>query len=105
VSWKVAPKTAPSFHDVLDAPARATELGTGGPIIQFALAADWFIDLDPDPMERGGFLVGVRGGYTMGLPVGGWSADGVDINGGPDVGVPAGAFLNVSVGGGGMTEF
>jgi hypothetical protein len=105
VSWKVAPKTAPSFQEVLDAPARATDIGSGGPMVQLALAADWFIDFDPDPLERGGILVGVRGGYTMGFPVGDWSADGAHVKGGPDVGVPQGAFINVAIGGGGMTEY
>lgn len=77
-----------AFGELLEGPGPGSEVSTGGLLLQPGLGVD---------LVAGGFSIGIRGGYTFRPGDAEWSADDVDIDGGPDVGVQGG-FLRATIG-------
>jgi hypothetical protein len=93
--------TSPSFDEVLDDPKRDVELSTGGFLLNLALGTDYLLKLGGDEKEESCFIFGLRTGYIFAPIKGNWEMDGVDISGGPDVGI-TGPYIRLMIGGGGF---
>jgi hypothetical protein len=100
LGYTLVRKAPASFDQVLDDPARAASLSTGGFLGQLALGVDYMFETSTSPNEIGGALIGLRIGYATQLPRGNWSLFGAGVAGGPDVGF-GGPFLRLVIGGGG----
>jgi hypothetical protein len=92
-----------SFDDILENPQRSAELSTGGFLLNLALGADYLWKLKEDEKSEGGLVFGLRVGYTFAPAKGEWTADGIDISGGPEVGI-TGPYIRFMIGGGGKSK-
>jgi len=92
--------TAPSFDDVLDNPKRSAELSTGGFLLNLALGTDYLLKLGGDEKGEGGLVSGICIGYTFAPIKGSWEMDGIEISGGPEIGI-TGPYIRLMIGGGG----
>lgn len=101
MSLKIVERGAPSFDEVLDDPKRSAELSTGGFLLNVALGTDYLLKLWGDEKGEGGLVFGLRIGYTFAPIKGDWEMDGIDISGGPKVGI-TGPYIRLMIGGGGI---
>ena len=105
MSVKIIEKGTPSFDEVLDNPMdnskKSVELSTGGFLLNLAFGADYLLKFGGDEKGGGGLVFGLRIGYTFTPAKGDWEMDGIDISGGPDVGI-TGPYVRLMVGGGGF---
>ena len=97
ISLRIRERATVDFDDLLDDPRRGVTVTGAGMLLSASLGADLLIPVGP--ARRGGFLVGVQGGYTFFPLEAAWFADGSDVAGGPDVRL-TGPWLRVTVGGG-----
>ncbi len=93
-------ETAPSFDDVLDNPKRSTKLSTGSFLLNLALGIDYLLKLGGNEEGEGGLVFGLHIGYTFAPIKGNWEMDGIDISGGPEIGI-TGPYIRLMIGGGG----
>lgn len=96
----VEKETIPSFDDVLNNFKRSAELSTGGFLLNLAVGTDYLLKLGKDEKGEGGLVFGLRIGYTFAPIKGGWEMDGIDISGGPEIGI-TGPYIRLMIGGGG----
>jgi len=101
IGVKIIEKGTPSFDEVLDNPKRSAELSTGGFLLNLALGTDCLLKLGGDEKGGGGLVFGLRIGYTFAPIKGDWEMDGIDISGGPDIGI-TGPYIHLMIGGGGF---
>ena len=92
-----------AFDDVLTDPKREATLTAGGFLVNLALGVDYYLKLGEDEEGHGGFLLGVRAGYTLAPSKGGWSMNGADLTGSPDFSM-TGPFVRIIFGGGGFEK-
>lgn len=90
-----------SFDEVLENPERSVQLSTGGFLLSFAVGMDYLLPLGKDETGIGGFVFGIRAGYTLYPFKSGWVLDDIDISGAPDMGI-TGPFMRLTFGGGGL---
>jgi hypothetical protein len=95
--------TSPSFDQILNDPKRSVVLSTGGWLINLALGTDYMFIMEENEEGKGGFILGLRIGYVLAPIKGDWSMDGIDISGGPDIGI-TGPYIRLMIGGGGYDE-
>ena len=93
--------TSPSFNQVLNNPKRGVDLSTGGWLLNLALGTDYIFAMEKDKRGQGGFALGLRIGYVFAPIKGDWAMDGMDISGGPDLGI-TGPYIRLMIGGGGF---
>ncbi len=117
MSLEIIERSSPTFDDVLDDPGTSTTLTSETWLVSAALGVDWRFgghdarrdrtrdrirDRDRDEDDdrgRGGFFVGLRGGWMWAPGDVNWELDELnDVAGGPDT-VPDGFFVRVSIGG------
>ena len=103
INFKIVEREAPSFDEVLDDPKRSIELSTGGFLLNVALGTDYLLKLGEDEEGEGGFVFGLRVGYTLAPVKGDWDMDGTEISGGPEVGI-TGPYIRLMIGGGGISR-
>lgn len=92
----------PTFDEILDNPGRETKIWTGGIspqqfTVQFALGMDYILKLNEDKKGEGGWLFGIRVGYTYTPTKANWRMEDVDVLGGPDVGI-TGLYIHLLIG-------
>jgi hypothetical protein len=97
---QIMEKGSPSFDEILDNPKRSAKLSTDGFLFSLALGTDYLLKLGRDEKGEGGLVFGLRIGYTFAPIKGDWSMDGIDISGGPQVGI-TGPYIHLMIGGGG----
>lgn len=101
MSFKIVEReTIPSFDDVLNNPKRSANLSTSGFLLNLALGTDYLLKLEEDKKREGGLVFGLRIGYTFALIKGSWKMDGIEISGGPEIGI-TGPYIRLMIGGGG----
>ena len=103
MSVKIIEKGTPSFDEVLDNPKRSAELSIGGFLLNLALGTDYLLKLGEDEKGGGGLVFGLRIGYTFAPIKSDWEMDGMDISGGPDLGI-TGPYIRLTIGGGDSKE-
>jgi len=94
--WPSAP-----FDEVLENPRRNVTLQTGGMVLDFSLATTYTIDFSDDEDSEGGFILGVRAGYTLFPFKSDWKMDEINVPEGPEVGI-TGPYFHVLIGFGGF---
>lgn len=99
VTMKITDSEAPLFDDVIADPKRTAELSTGGFLLDLSVGMDYLFRVGTDE-DEGGFMFGLRAGYTFSPSDSDWKMNGNQINGGPDFGV-AGPYIRLMIGGGG----
>lgn len=102
LSLTIKERGTPSFDEILESPKRGVEISTGGLLFNLALGMHYLIKLGGE-RNGGGILVGICLGYTFAPMRGSWSMDGVEISGGPKVGI-TGPYVRFMIGGGGKGE-
>ncbi|MGQ9560545.1 MAG: hypothetical protein ACUVTG_05350 [Candidatus Oleimicrobiaceae bacterium] len=100
----VVEKQPPAFGEILEHPARGARLSTGVFLLNLALGVDYLVPTRRHKSAMGGLILGLEVGYTF-TPFffAAWSADDIEITGGPDVGI-TGPYLRLKIGGGGRRE-
>ena len=88
-----------SFAEILDDPQRSVELKTGGFLLNLGGGINYILSLRRDNPVRGGFLLGVRAGYTLTPFRGDWLMDEIEVSGSPKTGIN-GPFISITIGGG-----
>jgi hypothetical protein len=98
-------RSAPTFDDVLDAPARSSSLSTSGFLLDASVGVNYRIALaEEGGPSTGGLLLGMEVGYTYQPGGSSWKLDGLNnVAGGPDFKLQ-GFHLRVSLGGWGRSE-
>lgn len=99
----VVEKQPPAFDEILEHPARGARLSTGVFLLNLALGLDYLVPTGRDKSGMGGLVLGVEVGYTFTPFFAPWSADEIEITGGPDVGI-TGPYLRLKIGGGGRRD-
>ena len=98
----IVEKQPPSFDQVLEHPNRSTRLSTGMFLLNFALGVDYMVATRARrACCAGGIVLGVEVGYTLTPVATGWTADEIEISGGPDAGLN-GPYVRFKIGGGGQ---
>ena len=92
-----------SFDDVLTDPKRGATLTAGGFLINLALGLDYYLKLGENEEGHGGFLLGLRAGYTLAPSKGGWGMNDVELSGSPEIAM-TGPFVRIILGGGGFEK-
>lgn len=93
--------TSLSFNDVLNNPERGVELSTSGFLLSFAIGADYLLLIGGDEHGKGGFVFGIRAGYTLSPFQHDWMLDELELSDAPKTEI-TGPFITVMFGGGGM---
>ena len=89
------------FDDVLQDPRRNVILKTGGMVLDFSLATTYTVDFSDDEDSEGGFILGMRAGYTLYPFKSDWKMDEISVPEGPEVGI-TGPYFRVLIGFGGF---
>lgn len=89
-----------SWNDLLNDPKRGAELSTGGLILNIGLGVDYFIKLEETDKEKGGFVLGLRAGYSYSPFKGELMMNDMKIIGAPEMGI-TGPYIRFMLGGGG----
>jgi hypothetical protein len=92
-----------SFDDVLIDPRRGTTLTAGGFLINLALGVDYYLKMGENKEGHGGFLFGVRAGYTLAPSKAGWGMFDNELTGAPEISM-TGPFVRIIFGGGGFEK-
>lgn len=100
MSLEIIEREPISFDEVLDNPKRSAELSICGFLLNLALGIDYLLKLGGDEKGEGGLVFGLRIGYTLTPIKGSWEMDGIDISGGPEIGI-TGPYIRLMIGGGG----
>ncbi|MFQ5868629.1 MAG: hypothetical protein ACE5JC_01880 [Candidatus Zixiibacteriota bacterium] len=87
------------FDEVLDNPRGNARLSSLGFLINLAVGADYFVELGESEKGNAGLVLGLRAGYTIAPTEGQWEAEGIQVSGGPDVGI-TGPYIRLMIGGG-----
>jgi hypothetical protein len=105
VSVDITGRSAPTFDDVLEAPARSSSLSTGGFLMDASVGINYRLAMaEEDGTSTGGLLLGVEVGYTLQPGSSSWKLDGLnDVAGGPDFKLE-GLHIRASIGGWGRRE-
>lgn len=90
----------PSFDEVIEDPRRSSELSTGGFLLSPAIGLDYLFDLGENEKDNGGWAVGLQLGYTFAPVKDDWEVDGIEVSGGPELGI-TGPYIRLLIGGGG----
>ena len=93
--------TSLSFDEVLDNPKRNVEMTTGGFLLNIALGIDYLLAFDADEKGRGGFLLGLRGGYCFSPIQSDWTLGEIELSGAPETAI-TGPYIRLIIGGGGI---
>ncbi len=102
ISLKIAEQgTAPTFNEILENPRKSSELSTSAFLINFAIGADYLLELGKKEKERGGLVFGLRAGYTFALFKDDWYMNENQVPGAPELGI-SGPYIRFMFGGGGM---
>lgn len=92
-----------SFDDVLKDPKRGATLTSGGFLINLALGMDYYLKMGENEEGHGGFLLGVRAGYTLAPSKGGWDMYSNELSDAPEISM-TGFFIRIIFGGGGFEK-
>jgi hypothetical protein len=104
MALQIAERSAPSFEDVLEDPARSSTLTTGMFVIDGSLGLNYRFDTSDRGERPGGILLGVQGGYTYSPWNSSWELDGLNsVAGGPDLQIE-GYYVRLSIGGWGRGD-
>jgi len=87
------------FDEVLDNPRGNARLSNLGFLINLAVGADYFFKLGESEKGDAGLVLGLRAGYTIAPGKGQWETEGIQVSGGPEVGI-TGPYLRLMIGGG-----
>ncbi|MEO0294212.1 MAG: hypothetical protein ABIN61_08360 [candidate division WOR-3 bacterium] len=101
ISLRILEEGSLSFDEVLANPKRGVELSKGSLLLNLAIGGDYLLGLKENEEAKGGFILGVRLGYTIAPINGNWEMKGIEISGGPDLGV-TGPYIRIQFGGGGF---
>jgi hypothetical protein len=96
LTLRIRQRAVVDFDDVLGDPGRESNLATGSLLVGGALGMDWFFGTGSG---RGGFAIGLRGGYNYAPLSSDWHMTGSDVAGGPETDL-TGAWVRISIGGG-----
>jgi hypothetical protein len=99
MSLKIVESGTPSFDDVLDDPGRTAELVTGGLLVNVAIGSDYLLKIGADEEGEGGFVFGLRAGYTFSPIKGDWQMEGEAVSGGPNLSI-TGPYVHLMIGAG-----
>ncbi|RMF62494.1 MAG: hypothetical protein D6743_12075 [Calditrichaeota bacterium] len=99
LSLKIRPTESLTFDDVLSDPRRGATLSTGGLLLNLGFGAEYAFYTGEDGAYRRGLVVGLRVGYVLAPVKGDWSLEGLDVGGGPDLGI-TGPYVRLLFGGG-----
>lgn len=99
VTMRITDSEAPLFDEVIADPKRSAELTMGGFLLDVSVGLDYLFRVGAEQTD-GGFMFGLRAGYTFSPSESNWKMNGNEINGGPDFGI-TGPYVRVMVGGGG----
>jgi hypothetical protein len=105
LSVNIKGRSAPTFDQVLEAPARSSSLATGGFLLDASIGLNYRIVLsDEEESSRGGLVVGAQAGYIFEPGGSSWTLDGLNnVAGGPDLKLQ-GFHFRASIGGWGTEE-
>ncbi len=92
-------RSTPTFEEVLENPARSSELSNGMFLLDGSVGANYRVRFtEDDGEEGGGLLVGLQVGYTFAPGGPSWELDGLnDVAGGPSFQIE-GAYIRLSIG-------
>ena len=93
-------RSAPTFEDVLENPARSSRLTTGGLMLDLGIGASYRVTRS-ERKDRGvgGFMIGATAGYVFTPATSAWKLDELNsVAGGPD-GKIQGFYVRISIGG------
>lgn len=93
----------PSFNDVLDNPRRSSQLWTGGFLLNFAVGIDYLLTIGEDEKGKGGFVFGLRAGYTFSPFKSEWVIDDAELADSPKMSM-TGPYIRLMFGGGGLAK-
>lgn len=106
MSLDIRGRSAPTFEDVLNDPARSSHLSNGMFLLDAGMAVNYRIHIEnrEERDSEGGLLVGIQAGYTFAPGNPSWTLDGINsVGGGPTLRVNA-AYVKISLGGWGQPE-
>ncbi|MDZ7293937.1 MAG: hypothetical protein ONB14_00775 [candidate division KSB1 bacterium] len=103
IELSITEKQPPAFEQILQQPNRSTHLSKAVLLVNVALGVDYFIVTQRDEEGVGGLVLGFELGYNLCPVTSGWSAEEIEITGGPDVGI-AGPYVRFKIGGGGKRK-
>jgi hypothetical protein len=92
-----------SFDKILENPNQGSELSTGVFLLNLALGTDYLLKLKEDEKGESGLVLGVRVGYTYAPFKEDWETSGIQIAGGPELGI-TGPYVRFMIGGGGKSK-
>ncbi|MBN2103578.1 hypothetical protein JW835_06000 [bacterium] len=92
-----------SVDEVLTDPKQCAQLTAGGFLINLALGVDYYLKLGENEEGHGGFLLGVRAGYTLQTSQSGWEIYDNELFGAPGTSM-TGPFVRIIFGGGGYEK-
>jgi len=91
------------FDEILENPKRSTELTSAAFLLNLALGTEYQLKLWEDEKGEGGLVLGLRFGYTFAPFKGEWTMDGIDVSGGPKIGI-TGPYIRLLIGFGGRQK-
>lgn len=93
-------RSAPTFGDVLENPARSSRLATGAFLLSAGVGGDYRRRLsNPDDEYEGGLLIGAKVSYVFSPVTSDWKLDGFnDVAGGPELKIE-GLHVRLTLGG------
>ncbi len=92
----------PSFDDILTNPSRMVILTAGGLLLDLSLGMNFVFSKATNEYSGGGFMFGVRVGYTFTPVKDDWRLEEMKITGGPETGI-IGPYIRFQIGGGGIS--
>jgi hypothetical protein len=100
LSLSIVERSAPTFDDILEDPARSSRLSTGMFLLDLGVSGDYrFMKRVDEDGGGGGLLVGFQAGYVFAPGSSDWRLDDINgVAGGPDLGVQ-GFYIRLSLGG------
>lgn len=104
INFNISEALVPSaFDDVLDNPRRSSQLWTGGFLLNFAVGIDYLLTIGEDEKGKGGFVFGVRAGYTLAPFKSEWVLDDSELADSPET-LLTGPYIRLMFGGGGIGQ-
>jgi len=93
-----------SFGDILNDPRRAVELKSECFLLDFGGGINYILGFGKNESARAGFLLGIRGGYTLTPFRGKWLIDDIEVSGAPKAGIN-GPYIRIMIGGGAISSY
>jgi hypothetical protein len=97
-------KILENFDDLLENPARESDITNGGFMMNFSIGADFFVLASKSENASGGWIMGIKAGYIYNVSGNDWYFNNEKITGSPNAGI-SGPYVRLTIGGGGIGKY